>query len=176
LGILIINKKIIISIFILFLISSSTIAICENNKITNQIDNIEKNNIDINFTVLTDKNSYKWIIEPIKITMEIKNNNDENFALLRFPTTQLYDIIIEKPNGIKIYQWSDSQNFIPVITEILIFPGETSKWDFSWNQKGHFLKFIPLHFLLPGEYRIKAILPLIDEEFNSESMLEINLF
>lgn len=174
-GILIINNKI-ISIFIILLISSSPIVICVNNTTTGQTYNIGMNAIDINFNVLTDKDSYKWIIEPIKITMEIKNNNNENFVLLRFPTTQLYDIIIEKNNGIKIYQWSDSQNFMPVITEIVIFPGETSKWDLSWNQKGHYLKFMPLHLIFPGEYRIKATLPLIDEEYNSESIIKINLF
>lgn len=174
-----IYKKVIIAFILILLISGNSIAFYNKNneKIQNLYSNNTKiSNLDINFTVLTDKPSYRWIFEPVKITMEIKNNNQENFALLRFPTTQLYDIIIEKSNGQIIYQWSDSMSFNQVITEILIFPGETAFWNLNWNQKGHYFRFMPMHLVLPGEYNINAILPLIDEEYQSECNIEINFF
>lgn len=174
-----IYKKIIITLFLILLISGNSIAVNNKNNEKIQIfssNNIRINDLDINFTVLTDKPSYKWIFEPVKITMEIKNNNQENFALLRFPTTQLYDIIIENSNGRKIYQWSELMSFNQVITEILIFPGETAFWNLNWNQRGHYFRFMPMHLVLPGEYNINAILPLIDEEYHSESNIEIDFF
>ena len=76
----------------------------------------------------------------------------------------------------KIYQWSDLKYFNPVLTEILIMPGETARWYFSWDQRGHYLRFMPFHIILPGVYTIKTILPLIDEEYQSETSIEIKLF
>jgi len=135
----------------------------------------QMNTPDINLTVLTEKDSYKWITEPIEITMEITNNDEDRIALLRFPTTQLYDILIEKSNGMNIYQWSEGKFFNQVITEILIMPGETARWYFSWNQRGHYFRFMPLHIILPGIYKMKVILPTIDEEYQSETSIEIKL-
>jgi hypothetical protein len=139
------------------------------------MNNKKLNHLDISLTVLSDKTKYKWLIEPIQITIEIKNNDEENFAILKFPTTQLYDIIIKRNIGFKIYQWSESKTFNQEITEIIIYPGETARWYLSWNQTGHFIENMPFRLILPGRLIIKVILPLIDIDYQAECNVKIGL-
>ena len=172
-------KQVILIIILFSLISNCSFALSKQNinisQKFNTISNSKLNDLDISFTIFSDKSNYKWLSEPVHLTMEIKNNDENNFAILRFPTTQLYDIIIERKIGIKLYQWSESKTFHQEITEIIIFPGETAKWYFSWNQTGHYFKFMPIHPILPGRLRINAMLPLMDTEYQAECSIKIGL-
>lgn len=172
-------KQIILIIILFSLIPNCSFALSKQNLNINQkfnsIDNSNLNDLDISFTLFSDKANYKWLSEPVHLTMEIKNNDQDNFAILKFPTTQLYDIIIERNNILKLYQWSESKTFYQEITEIVIFPGETARFYLSWNQTGHYFKFMLFHPILPGRLRIIAILPLIDTEYKAECSIKISL-
>ncbi|MDG6219472.1 MAG: BsuPI-related putative proteinase inhibitor [Candidatus Thermoplasmatota archaeon] len=116
---------------------------------------------DIDVTMSTDKHSYQWIVEPVTVTVTVKNNGSSSVNLT-FPTSQLYDIIIKNKRDSEIYQWSDNKYFIQVITEIPLQPGEAMNWDIAWYQQGRIFKFLPYRMLIPGTYSIQGIIPTID--------------
>ncbi len=55
------------------------------------------------------------------VKIELKNNTNKELNLT-FPTTQIFDIILENEQGEEVYKWSSGQEFLQVLTGRRILP------------------------------------------------------
>lgn len=65
--------------------------------------------------------SPEYLADSNLVNIQIYNNTSKEM-LLTFPTSQIYDLILENENGDLLYQWSNDQSFIPAITNKAIAP------------------------------------------------------
>jgi len=134
------------------------------------IDNLE-------ITVTTDHNMYRWIFEPVEITISIENQGEED-KTLTFPSSKNCDFIIRKglrrkiPN-LLLYQWSLDKFFQQGFEYVTIPAGETWSQTLTWRQIGTFL-FSRLHYkVLPGTYYITGQIPTIDRTYTDTVQIKI---
>lgn len=83
------------------------------------------------------------------VNLELKNNTEKEMVLI-FPTSQLFDFILEDENGNEVYKWSEGKSFLPVLTEEKI----PSKSSFKISQ---ILSFPDLG---SGTYYLKTLIPV----------------
>jgi hypothetical protein len=65
--------------------------------------------------------SPEFIFEKNLINIELKNNTNKELNLT-FPTTQIFDIILENEQGEEVYKWSSGQQFLQVLTGRRVMP------------------------------------------------------
>ncbi len=163
-------------IFIIILTNFSVLG-TENNLNKNNTKLEDKNirKLDFGVTLSTNKEKYTWIFEPVEINITLQNTGFSSINFT-FPTTQVFDVVIKNRFDIEIYRWSDKMVFIPDETEIKLTPGENKSWNITWHQRGNYLKFLPRHILLPGQYSIQAIIPADTTMKSMEKEISINFF
>jgi len=122
----------------------------------------------LKITVTTDYSLYRWLFEPVKISIALENQGEEDRSLT-FPTYQTCDFIVRKESGRKIYQWSDGKVFLQTFKDVTIPAGETWRQNLTWKQT---LWFPPLH-VLPGKYYITGQIPTVDKTY--ENTVEIRI-
>ena len=146
------------------------------------VSTAEKSNIlkidDLRVTIETDKEVYRWIIEPIRTTLSAENLGDEEL-ILTFPTTQMYDFEIYNDRfGWRVFRWSDGKFFFHIIINVTIPPGESLFWNYSWRQLGHIIPWnIPLYRpVFPGRFSITGMIPTIDKTYEDTVQIRITPF
>lgn len=126
----------------------------------------------LKMTVTTDYSLYRWLFEPVKISIAIENQGDED-QTLTFPTHQTCDFIVWKESGRKIYQWSDGKVFLQTFKDVTIPAGETWWQNLTWKQIGT-LFFPLLHYkVLPGKYYITGQIPTLDKTYEDTVQIRI---
>ncbi|MFZ7101704.1 MAG: peptidoglycan-binding protein [Peptococcaceae bacterium] len=72
--------------------------------------------------------------QPVRITFRKRNITDESVTL-SYSSSQLFDFYISNSNGREIWRWSEDAAFMPVVTEMVLAPGEAETIDIVWNQR-----------------------------------------
>lgn len=93
--------------------------------------------------------SPEFIFNENCIKIELKNNTNKELNLI-FPTSQIFDIILENENGEILYQWSYGQSFLQVITNKVIAPYDNFEISV----------FVSFPDLGKGVYYLKTIIPV----------------
>jgi len=91
--------------------------------------------------------------EPVRFVMRLINNSDEEVRLA-FPTSQIFDFLIESTDGRISYSWSSDKMFLQVITERELGPEEAIIQEFDWKPPtaGKYrLKGFTVNFRIDGE-------------------------
>jgi len=126
----------------------------------------------LKITVTTDYSLYRWLFEPVKISIAIENQGEED-QTLTFPTYQTCDFIVQNRIGLKIYRWSFDKLFWQEFKDVTIPVGETWWQNLTWRQIGT-LFFPLLHYkVLPGKYYITGQIPTLDKTY--EDTVEIRI-
>ena len=134
------------------------------------LPNHSTDNLEI--TVTTDHYLYQWIFQPVKISIAIENQGEED-QTLTFPTYQTCDFVVKK-GGRKVYQWSDDKLFRQEFKYVTIPVGETWWHNLTWKQIRPFLLFPLFHCkVLPGIYDITGEVPAINRIYYNTTGIKI---
>jgi hypothetical protein len=112
---------------------------------------------DIGFTRQNDTGPLQLEVIPNTVNglaffeLHLKNTGSEPMSL-EFPTSQVYEIVVEKGPGQEIYRYSKGRSFLQAFQTIRLNPGETKKWIEKWDYKKDGIS--------PGEYTVRASLNL----------------
>lgn len=118
-------------------------------------DDRDENRLSYGLT-LSSKQIYEG--EKINFKLEIKNNTNKDIAT-QFSSGQRYDFIVKK-DGKKVWRWSDDYNFITVIQNLIIAPGEKQTYTADWVSTG------PGTYTVEGYFMGKsATTPVVVKEF-----------
>lgn len=89
--------------------------------------------------------------ESVKFIIMLRNNTDSEKIFI-FRTGQQYDIHVLNPEGKEVYRYSKGRFFTQAIEYVNIDPGETRKWEETWDYKCDGTR------VEPGEYIVLVTL------------------
>lgn len=115
---------------------------------------------DLTFTLETDKAVYEEG-EEVKIAYKVRNKGNGE-AVIKFSSSQLYDIIVSNKDGDDVWHWSAGQSFSQAETTLTINPGQTETYEVQWDQNDNNGDTVPL-----GTYRIQAFLTTTNQKYKS---------
>ncbi|WP_197205399.1 BsuPI-related putative proteinase inhibitor [Cytobacillus firmus] len=72
--------------------------------------------------------------ESVKFIITLRNNTDSEKIFI-FRTGQQYDIHVLNPEGKEVYRHFKDRFFTQAIEYVNFVPGETRKWEETWNYK-----------------------------------------
>ena len=162
------NKKILGSISLVYVLVSISFATAVNMEKTNSIikpsdllsTKVPYNNIT--FTLKTDKKEYK-IREAANISFQLTNTGNEDITITT-PNSDVVDFVVLDGFWNKRYQDSMNHMHLNAVWHTKIPAGKTIYFNFTWNQKGNFFSFFMFfaqirHQLKPGLYYIVGFMP-----------------
>ncbi len=100
--------------------------------------------------------------EPIHFTLSLHNRGSDSL-LLRFPTSQRYDLQIVDESGTSRWRWSDGRSFAQVLEEEQLDPGETRVWRVTFEG-----------VLSPGRYTVEGMVVAREGPLRSESEFTVH--
>lgn len=123
---------------------------------------------EVGFSQQTQPSSMQLEIFPSvgRGTAEFKlvfKNTGESPLVLEFPTSQVYEIIVNKETGEEVYRYSEGRSFLQAIQTIKLKPGESKKWIEKWDYQKN-------SAVVPGEYSVTAFLNLY--QINGEKVIK----
>lgn len=159
----------IIGFLMISTITSSSVA----NVTPENTKNVLESYNDLKITLETDQTSYRWLIDPVEITLTVENTGSEEIEL-EFPTTQMHDFeVLKYKYNRSIFKWSDGKIFLQVITKIILEPGSQASWEYTWRQRGRLFQHWFYRPVLPGEYIIKGTIPTINNTYEATTSINI---
>lgn len=162
------NIAIATTLFLLLMVTSIPITATNNEQslLPSSSDNLE-------VKIETDQPEYRWLMNPVNITLSLKNNGSEDVELV-FPTTQLFDLEINRTqNNRTIFKWSDGKMFLQVITKFTLSPNSSISWTYVWHQRGHLFQHWFYRPVLPGKFVITGIVPTINTTYEATTSVTI---
>lgn len=104
----------------------------------------------IKLVLQTAKESY-LVGEPVPLKFEITNTGSEA-AQLTFPSGERFDFLV-KHDGQEIWRWSYGKQFIQVLTQLTLEPGQSITYEIEWPQVDNAGNSVP-----SGAYEAIALL------------------
>ncbi|MDQ7820019.1 MAG: BsuPI-related putative proteinase inhibitor [Armatimonadota bacterium] len=89
--------------------------------------------------------------EPVEVTIAAVNRGEGPLALT-FTSGQRFDLIVRRPRGDAVWQWSHDKAFIQVVQTVTLRPGERLSARLTWDQRD-----FQGHPVDPGPYEAVAV-------------------
>lgn len=67
-----------------------------------------------------------------KVKLLLHNQGNQPL-LLTFPSSQQFEVIIQRASGEELYRYSKGKMFSQALTRVELQPGETKTWEATWN-------------------------------------------
>ena len=100
---------------------------------------------DFRYVLATDRYRYREG-QPVEITFRKRNLTNEP-AVLRYPSSQLFDFYVSDAKGVELWRWSRNQDFNPMAREMILAPGAAESITINWDQKTNNGYWIPAQTL-----------------------------
>jgi hypothetical protein len=103
--------------------------------------------------------------KPVVFILEVRNASGAPMEL-RFFSGKQYDVLVYKQGEwSERWQWSRGKSFTMAFSAIRLNFGEVKRFRVEWNQKDNEGRQVP-----PGDYRVEAILPLVNPQGRREEL------
>lgn len=116
--------------------------------------------------IATDKNVYK-LGETVKMTVKLTNNSSEAISTY-FPSGQKYDLTVLCVKKLVRWKWSRGKMFTMAIQPLLLQPGKSISYAWTWDQKENGGRPVP-----PGTYYVVGEIMLPARVKTSEKEIRI---
>lgn len=107
---------------------------------------------DLVLTLGVDRQTYA-LGEPVHMALEVRNAGS-GLLTFQFPTSQRYDFLVVREDGVPVWQWSRDKAFAQVLGTLVLAPGEVRVYRERWDQRDDEGRPVP-----PGWYVVEGLFP-----------------
>lgn len=113
----------------------------------------------VNVTLKTNKNVYRWFVEPVIVNITIKNLRNDTI-ILNYTDMEYLDYRIKNSWNKTLFHFYETGIYVDEPNPIIIKPNESHSWNISWPQLGYISKLRFYYPVMPGLYNFSIKVPI----------------